>query len=216
MRISMVFAGLVAFSAVACGGSSSDGNGGGSTTVSTSIPEDTKGSDLTQAQTNELCDAAAAAAKAAFPESEIKPTMCGFLAWSQASLFNMPGKCQDFYNQCLKAPQDSDGDSNVEETGECTQPSSACSATVGEIEACISDTLAQSKAMLAKLPGCDDVGTEFSEEDLGSDESPASCKVVEEKCPEALESNAVPELPGIAGDSDVEDNSAPSAPGSNG
>jgi hypothetical protein len=195
----MVLAGLVAFSAVACGGSSDDG-GKSSTTVNTSIPAGTKGSDLTQAQTNELCDAAQAVAEASFSEAQIKPTMCGFAAWTQASALNMASKCQDFYNECLKAPQESSGDPPVEQTGECTKPSSSCTATVGEIEKCINDSFAQAKAMFAKFPGCDDVGKAFSLEDLGNDESPASCKVVEEKCPEAVKTSAAPSLPGVESD----------------
>lgn len=212
MRISMVLAGLVAFSAVACGGSSDDG-GKSSTTVNTSIPEDTKGSELTQAQTDELCDAAEAVAEATFSESQIKPTMCGFAAWSQASAFNMPSKCQDFYNECLKEPVESSGDPPVTEEGQCTKPSSTCTATVGEIEKCINDSFAQAKAMFAKFPGCADVGEEFSLEDLGSQESPASCKVVEAKCPEALQTTPTPSLPGIEADgSGASDNAPPAGP----
>jgi hypothetical protein len=213
MRISMLFAaGMVALSAVACGGSSEDGGGkggNGSTTVNTSIPEGTKGSDLTQAQADELCDATAAAAKSAFSGPALQKAACGYAAFTQATFLQMPDKCQEFYDECLKAPQESDP---TEDFGECTKPSGECTATVGEMEACVSDTFAQLKASLAAFPGCDDVGKDVGEPSIGNEAMPASCKVIEEKCPEALEETPS-ELPG--GGAGADDN-APQVPGSNG
>ena len=212
MRISMVLAGLVAFSAVACGGSDDGGGKGGKgTTVSTSIPDDTRSADLTQAQTDELCSALESAGAAAFPESEVKAMGCRFGAWMQATVLNMPDKCEAMYDECMKAPADSE-DPAVED--ECTKPASTCMATVGELEACWTDLFAASKASFAQIPGCDDVGKEIDMDSLGEPALPASCKVVEEKCPEALDTAAQPELP-IESNGQASD-SAPPAPGENG
>jgi hypothetical protein len=217
MRISMVLAGLVAFSAVACGGSSDDGGdkgGNGSTTVSTSIPENTKASDLTQTQTEELCDAAGEAAKAALSGPELKAASCGFSAYIGATLLQSADKCQELYSECMKAPEETSGGTS-NQGDDCKKPSSACTATVGEIEKCWSDAFASTKAAFAALPGCDDVGKDIAMDSTPQGDVPASCKIVEQKCPEAVKTVATPELPGIEGDG-ASDNSAPSAPGSNG
>lgn len=201
MRISMVLAGLVAFSAVACGGSSDDGDGksgGGSPTVTTNIPGDTQGNELTDTQTKELCDAAAKAAESAFSGPELKAASCGMSAYFQATLLQAADKCQEFYDACMKTPEEPTP--NDPDVDSCTKPSSSCKATVAEMQACWSDAFAQVKTSLANLPGCEDVGKEVTEPTT-NDELPASCKVVQEKCPEALDTAQTPELPGTgAGD----------------
>jgi hypothetical protein len=193
MRFSMVMAGLVALTAVACGGSSDDDGGGNSGQIQTSIPASTPASELSDAQSEELCKAAGDAAQATFGSTDAKSYGCGFTAYIAASL--TPGDasaCKKFYDECMKAPVESDG------AEQCEKPSSACQATVGELEACWNDAMSQSLAGLAQLPGCDDVGKDrdgAAPGDAPAAELPASCQVIEQKCPEALKTTPSADAP---------------------
>jgi hypothetical protein len=130
-RFSMVMAGLLALTAVACGGSSGDGDGDG----------------------------------------------------------DGDGGSGKIETECMKAPAESDG------AEPCETPSSSCTATVGELQTCWNDAMAEGLAALAAMPGCEDVGkgSDVGPEDAPAEEEaeeamPASCQVVEQKCPEALRS----------------------------
>jgi hypothetical protein len=194
MRFSMVMAGLAALTAVACGGSSGDGSGGGgSGKINTSIPQGTLASELSDAQTEELCRAAGDASEATFGSSTAKGYSCGFSAYLAASLTaGDAAACKKLYDECMKAPAESDS------AEPCEKPSSACTATVGELQTCWNDAMAEGLAALEAMPGCDDVGKEDSEgvgpgdapaeDDDAGEALPASCEVVQQKCPEALRS----------------------------
>jgi hypothetical protein len=187
MRFSMVMAGMVALTAVACGGSSdSDESGGSSGKIETSIPEGTLASELSDEQTKELCQAAGDAAQATLGSAAVKGYGCGFTAYLAASFTpNDDSACTRFYDECMKAPVETD------DADECEKPSSACQATVGELQACWNDALAQSLEGLSQLPGCDDVGkADAIGEEPAAVDMPASCEVVQQKCPEALKTTA--------------------------
>jgi hypothetical protein len=198
MRFSMLLVGLSAMAAVACGGSDdNDGGGGagkagsgtagtgsgsggtGSGNVDSGSPEGTPANELTDAQVQAFCDSVGKATEAAIG-ADAQAATCGFSAYFVATLSGGDAAaCQMAYDECASAPPDTTSE-------ECTKPSDTCTATVGEIEACLSDSLAQMKQLLAALPGCDDLGKDVGEPSLES-ESPASCAVVQEKCPEALD-----------------------------
>ena len=200
MRLSMVLLGVAALAAVACG-SDSDDEEGSSGQVSTTIPKATQGGQLTQAQAEELCAAAAEASLATLGSSDVKAKMCGFSAYLTVSVFSEAvGSCQKLYDDCAKAPAKTT-------TGTCEKPSPACTATVGEIEACWTDVLAQSTKALDQLPGCADVGKEVPMDSDGAGQeppTPASCAIVQQKCPEALDD--APSLPST--ESSLPDDSA--------
>ncbi|RYZ04855.1 MAG: hypothetical protein EOO73_22010 [Myxococcales bacterium] len=146
------------------------------------MSDDTLGKDLTDAQFEALCERAAKEAEDVLGEDAKKAT-CGFAALFATTLSGAMGEeadalCKMTYDECLAEPEEPS-------ENECTKPTESCTATVGEIETCFSDTIAQAKAGLADLPSCDDLGTEF--EVPTDNETPASCEIVQEKCPEALE-----------------------------
>lgn len=199
MRFSILLAGLAAVAAVACGGSDEGGKGGGSTTpgkVESGAPASTPANQLTDAQVKSFCDSASQAFGATLSSGEAQQGLCGFSAYFVASLGSASGggdpaaTCKMVYDECLKTPPQSTQE-------ECTKPSATCTATVGEIEACLNDSMAQLQQMLKSLPGCDDVGTQVEDPMLGTGEQPASCQVVQQKCPEALDE--VPDLGSMVG-----------------
>lgn len=214
MRLSMFLVGLAATAAVACGGSDDNSGGGtagkgGSAAAGTSsggtsstagtgsggggsgsaapgkvdsgAPDNTPASDLTDDQVAAFCDSLGKAAQDVIG-ADAKKATCGLAAYVATAFSGAMGAeaamvCKSSYDECLAEPDETDE--------ECTKPSDSCTATVGELEACMNDTLTQAKAALVGLPNCDDLGKEIELPAEG--ESPASCKVVEQKCPEALE-----------------------------
>lgn len=186
MRFSMVLMGIAGLLAVACGSDDDKSNGsGGSATVDSGVADDKVANQLTDQEAQKVCESVGKAADALAGGAEAQKATCGFAAYAAVSAVTSEQQggtaedCKAVYDQCLKSPPDTSG------AGECSSPPDSCTATVGEIEKCFTDTLAQFKDFLASLPGCDDVGKEV---DIPSTElpSPASCKVVEEKCPEVL------------------------------
>jgi hypothetical protein len=87
--------------------------------------------------------------------------------------------CKSAYDQCLAAPHMTD------ET--CTKPAATCTATVAEYDACVSDSAKALVALGNELPACAELTLSSLEMiDLGEETaSPASCKVLETKCPSA-------------------------------
>lgn len=168
-------------------GTASTGSGGGTGSgtpgkVDSGAPDNTPASELTDEQFDALCKSLGQTAGAVLGEDAKKAT-CGFAAYFATTLSGAMGDaaaaaCKMAYDECLADPEETTDD-------ECTKPSSSCTATVGEIETCLNDTIVQSKAAFAELPGCDDLGKEF--ETPAESQPPASCQVVQEKCPEVLE-----------------------------
>lgn len=166
---------------VACGGSDDDKGSPGK--VDSGVPDSTQGKDLTEQQFQAICDSANEAAAGILSGAEAKKATCGSGAYLATLLSGATGDaadaaCKKAYEDCLAEPDESSDDT-------CTEPTDACTATVGEIETCFTDTLTQAKTLLAELPGCDDLGSDY--EPPAELDPPASCAVVEEKCPEALE-----------------------------
>jgi hypothetical protein len=100
----------------------------------------------------------------------------GATAQSDAAL---QAACKSAYDQCIAAP------TTTEET--CTKPDATCTATVAEYDACINDAAKALVALGNVLPACDKLTlTSLEMIDLGEEtEQPASCKVLETKCPSA-------------------------------
>jgi hypothetical protein len=100
----------------------------------------------------------------------------GILAQSDAELQTT---CKAVYDQCIAGP------TMTEET--CNKPDATCTATVAEYDACLNDAGKAFIALPNALPTCDKATlTSLENLDLGSQgESPASCKIVETKCPSA-------------------------------
>lgn len=186
MRFSMILVGLAA-AAVACGGSDGDdkpGAGSAPAKVDSGIPASTPAGTISDAEAADFCASVGAAVDATFGGAEVEGAMCGFTAYAFAALAGGDAaSCQAAYDECLKAP--------TETMEKCSKPSAACTATVGEIEACFNDSMVQVKQLLSALPGCDDVG-KMADGPMLEGASPASCEVVQQKCPEALDD--IPDL----------------------
>jgi hypothetical protein len=182
MRFSMVLMGIAGLLAVACGSDDDKSNGSsGSTTVDSGVADDKVANQLTDQEAQRVCESVGKAAEAALGGAEAQKATCGFTAYTLASFAggdDPAAACKMAYDECLKAPQDTTG-------GECTNPTSTCTATVGEIEKCFTDTLSQLSQLLSTLPGCDDVGKDVTPPSTEGT-SPPSCEVVQEKCPEVL------------------------------
>ncbi len=141
---------LVSMAAVGC--SSSDGDG----RIDSSVNESAVASDLTPEETQEVCSAAADYFAMKFPAAELCKA-AGLSAYITAGIAGedpVEG-CQAAVDSCIEddeAPQIS----CVEED---ETVSSDCSATVGELETCLADTIdRQAEAWEGLgLPDCDGV-----------------------------------------------------------
>jgi hypothetical protein len=180
----MYFMGMLAVTAAACGSDDGDKGGSGASKIESGAPASTPANQLSDSQVKAFCDSAARAGAAAFGTQDAKQALCGFsgyfLSLASGGSGDAAGVCKMAYDECLKAPAETS-------TSTCEKPSATCTATIGEIEACLNDSMAQVSQMLEALPGCDDVGKPLDGAAPTEQQSPASCQVVQQKCPEALD-----------------------------
>jgi hypothetical protein len=106
-----------------------------------------------------------------------------------ASDTDLENACTRMESACLNASPNADA-----ATTTCHKPTGTCDVTVGEFETCLSDTLAALKHAVSTLPSC----STLRASDLGTGsgagptlQSPASCQVVNQKCPGGLASTGV-------------------------
>jgi hypothetical protein len=105
--------------------------------------------------------------------------MSGWLAAQFAALGggDPAALCTQTYDACKQS-------SGSSSSGTCTPPSATCMATVGEIEQCLTDSFGALSETMALFPQCDSLD-QFDPNSLQT-ANPASCQVVQEKCPDAL------------------------------
>jgi hypothetical protein len=159
----------------ASGGSSSGGTGG--TPFDTGVDGTKNVSDLTPAEVQQICDATEEAVDREFSEAR-RCRLVGVTTGFQGE--NPAADCQAAEQQCLEAPE--------ETATECNVPSD-CDITVGEYEACINDSLAVYGSVFGSAPECEGLTQDkllIWALGLAGFQEPASCAIVEEKCPEAL------------------------------
>ncbi len=183
----------------ASSGSGGSSNGGG---FDTGLDEDKGLDDLTPDEVQQLCDKTEALVDKTLDDETLCKFM-GVVAGSAALLGEAGGDlggggaagapsvpagdpqtlCEEGTAACLADP--TTGDSA------CTVPSD-CDITVGEYEACVSDMNAMFGAAKNLLPSCDNI-TLASLGLLGVlvQNQPASCDVVNEKCPDALPTGGI-------------------------
>ena len=101
--------------------------------------------------------------------------------------------CQDSYDTCTT--------SGTSMPGTCSPPLATCLATVAEIETCLDDQMAELLSTADMLPACSAVTKAFlmSIPPDGPVSEPASCALVEEKCPEDPGTVVMPAGSGVAG-----------------
>jgi len=91
----------------------------------------------------------------------------------------LQASCKGFYDSCVAAP--------TMNSESCGKADASCTATVGEYEACVNDSVKQIGQLGTAVPACDKLtlssaATVFAG---GASTSPASCQAVSTKCPNA-------------------------------
>jgi hypothetical protein len=142
---------------------------------------------LSDADANTLCmDAAnSAALKSADALSCGISGLLAALLSSEQTDAGLQAACQTAFDECSTSA----GMATVM----CdSKPSSACTATVGEYEKCLNDDVAQIQTLSAQIPMCKDLTAaklDASTAAIEEQMEPASCTVVDMKCPEASPSS---------------------------
>ncbi len=185
----------------ACGGdtdSDKNKNDDQKTTVDSGVPAETEIRDMTTEQEQQLCTEVQRVVTEELVPSEVQPAICGavgYMAAVEGSVDSLgegeavadPSAaaelCQQAYEECMA--QESDQVSEPIDPENCDLSESECTATVGEIEACLNETNEKMDSLLGALPSCDDLEDEWNPALLVT-AIPTSCLVLQEKCPEAL------------------------------
>jgi hypothetical protein len=169
-------------------GASNDGQGGapgdGSTppAVDFGVPAAKKLSELTPAETAQLCEEAEALVDTSGLQKDMKEFTCklaGITATMMAegdSDADLQKACKAAYDECMAEPADD------EPAESCEFEETTCSATVGELESCMNDSLEMIGEIKSKLPSCDKVTKESVGDvmgDLFTLEPSESCKALE-------------------------------------
>lgn len=185
---------VVAGALPACGGGDEDGKGGAPFSSGLSSKPV---SQLTDAEMTELC---AKAGNYYMQDPSFKSGTCRMAGVGAAVVSNLLGPkpdaelqktCSDLETACLQ----SRGETTQE--GTCKKPSGTCTATVAEIEACVTDTRNAFSSALQSLPACgtlksSDVTPTSSGSPTNEQAMPESCKTLEQKCPGASEGTGTP------------------------
>jgi hypothetical protein len=174
---------VVAFAACS---SSDDQKPGG--TFSSGLPPSSTLGTLSDSDWAKFCGAASAYAEANSGGVDTSCKLAGITAAGFAALSgamtdaDVQKACTDTFNQCKAATADAGPGTN-----DCTRkPGASCTATVGEVEACLNDRAAATQAAAASIPACESLTlAQFRmPADAGSGtDTPQSCKVASQKCP---------------------------------
>ncbi|MCG5052092.1 MAG: hypothetical protein KA712_03945 [Myxococcales bacterium] len=119
-------------------------------------------------------------------EAALTPKLCrvaGVLAavGSPGSPAANPGQsCQAAVAACEASATP---DAGAPTETDCTAPEN-CTATVGELETCLNDSLARADTFLSAFPSCAMLAAGTGSLPLGLPQNPASCAPVEQKCPD--------------------------------
>lgn len=173
--------------AVACGGDDD------SPAVSTGLPASQKLSALKESEAKQVCESYGIALHKRIPDSELKRVGC---TWSaaiavgfQAGSFDV-AKCNMLVDRCVASADGSvDGGGTVRTVStddmcddtQWVSLAAGCEATIGDYEACASAQLDLYAASLAAVM-CKEPTTGSSEQDIASEEPPAGCKPLVDKC----------------------------------
>ncbi len=174
---------------VACGGSSSGGSGPGSTEFSSSLPGDKSLGSLSDSESAKLCsELESYYGPNGAVGKETKEVGCRFSALFLAAFSGattdsaLQAACKSGYDQCQAAPAQTD-------TTTCMKPAASCTATVAEMETCISDSTKALADLGSQFPECSKVtlASLQSTMDPGTtppaSTDPPSCTAIEAKCP---------------------------------
>ncbi|MEZ4474485.1 MAG: hypothetical protein R3F60_27590 [bacterium] len=177
MRIPMISLAFLALPLVAC---DDDGGGGGGTTVSSGVETEKVVSDLSDAEGQQICDAAAnKTASVITPARACTAILAAFSPDAQT--------CRNAISDCV---QEFTSEPATDE--ECLLADATkregCAATVAEVEGCLSAAIGAASTALARV-SCNDAGNAQKLEQIlasspsGPQDVPACASVVE-KCPD--------------------------------
>ena len=164
---------------MACGGSDS---GGG---FSTSVPSSQQLGSLSDADTTKLCNDIKSYQTSL--NSQLKALSCktsglfGAAFAQPATDAEAQSACKTAYDKCVAAPAQSDGDDA------CTPPPASCTATVGELTACMNDLPGYITSASNAIPSCASLKLSdlmSTTDPSDSVKEPASCTSYEAKCPD--------------------------------
>lgn len=154
---------------VACSG----GDDGGP--VDSGLPAERKGSELTDAEATQLCEARAEQLSAQLDKDDLKHQSCVLAGIAAAALGGgMVSTCETFYDMCIKM------DLKPTDSGTACMLNfelSTCDATVSVLEDCFTE---QNDATAAafKAASCDDINKEPTESTSGP-----ACTKAQASCP---------------------------------
>lgn len=167
------------------GGSSTPSGGNSTTTGGGDLPQDKPVNTLTDDEAKQLCE------ELQKDEAGLESFSCklsGILAvvFSGADTdAKAQAACKAAYDECVAGLMTSTGSCDAGAVnGDCT-------ATVAELEACMNDSKAAVEAASTQIPSCDTITLKdlmSGDTTPSMEDSPASCKVIEMKCPGALPS----------------------------
>lgn len=154
---------------LACGGDSGPGP------VDSGLPDERKGSELSDAEAKQLCEARADHAAALISEDDAKHQACTFGGLVVAG--GSVETCKTFYDMCIKM----DFEEDPEPAGECMLgfELSTCEATIAEIEACFTEE-DDANAAAFKSISCNDAATTG---DPNPPQAGPACSTAQAKCP---------------------------------
>lgn len=183
----MCFYGPVAV--IACSSSSSSGGGGGSVT---SIDSSKQAGSLSDAEKQQYCKDATNYINSNVSDTDSKKVSCFSKAVQSIYTSGSPptsdadlqSKCKSAYNDCMSKPLDK-GDAGTSTSSSCSPSEfTNCTATVGELNQCVQDSVAAMKTAYATFDtACDKIQMDGGGLQQSASSEPASCKALETKCP---------------------------------
>ena len=182
LRSGSLVAVVFALAGAACGGES-DERDAGDGNFATGIPGSKRLGDLSDSELARLCDEIVEFADAPAVSEPMHEYACRLGGMVNAIFAGATTDaeartlCAEAYGECVAASGSS--------TTTCNRPSASCTATVAEYEACMADIPGYLEASLAVTPTCETLTLASLEEaPEGAPDYPASCAVVDEKCPD--------------------------------
>jgi hypothetical protein len=165
-----------------CGGSKSDGEGGGGgSSIKSGLPPDKSVSGLTDAEAQKLCETEGRAAV------ELSSTFCKFAAFAEAISVGQDGQpsvdtaaCESGQAACADAAEQP-----VVESCSGAQADPDCDITVQEYETCLNATIA-SAVQLFQAVSCDKAPTQDQFQNFDPNALPSQCNGLDQRCPGAF------------------------------
>ena len=163
------------------------GDDGGAAPFQSGVDGNKSLGSLSDSEADKLCKAGEAWAENLFSDAELKSLSCKLGAFVGAAFSGaktdaeLRSTCTMLYDECQKQP--AEPPSSMPEPSMCEKFPTNCTATVAELETCLSDFGTAYKSAFQSVPGCDSISASSMTSEPRETEEPASCKALEMKCP---------------------------------